>query len=924
VAVLIGRGREIAQLREFVAACEDGLSALTIEGEAGIGKTALFDAAISDAIGLRVLRVRCVDAESRLAYAGLADLLGERVSTAAAALPPPQRRALEIALLRAGSAGEHVEPHAVGRGVLGVLRLLAVQAPLLLAIDDAQWLDAASARALAFALRRLDGIRLGLLATSRATDGRPPLGLDEVMSPARWHRLVLGPLRPDDLGELLDQRFPRPARRSLRSRVITVAAGNPLYATELMAAHLMSETSVDNSLKLPPRLEELLAGRLERLPQRAAEPLAAVASLAAPTVALVVAALGADANVGLAYALDENVLQVSEGRLRFSHPLLAVASLNRLAPSVRRALHGRLAVSVADDEERGRHLVLSADGPDAETAAGAERAADLARARGAPEAAGLLAEAAIRLTPPGRAADLIRRRVAAGYHWVTAGEVSRGRAHMAAAMDAAPHGPARAELQWRLGMLAHLDGDLGQAIRLLETARTEAGEDHGLAVEATRRLAGLYGLQGRMDDSVRCWRLALDAARVAGDQRAELETLSYGHSAVLVGAATAAELRDRVERLAGVAGSFAPHEDPEAFLAWLHMLMGQPADAAGPLERLYQRAAEQGEEMGQVVVAALLAEAELAAGNWERARQLAGAARNAGRQADVNRSFGSDLYIASLVEAHLGHLDHARAAATALVELAEHRGLIPLLWQGRAVLGFVSLCSGDPQGAHTYFSVVIDSLRQLGVREWGLVHLVWSDLDALVELGEIGQAAVLAEDMRSRALSMGRRLELATAERGRGLVLAAQGDFAAAHAALRQSLAQHEQLDWPFERARTLMSLGLVLRRSKQRRAARDTLHQALAVFDQLGARLWSAKTTSELARIGGRVSAGDSLTASERRVACLVAEGRSNRQVADKLFLSVKTVAAHLTSVYAKLGVRSRAELARQLRDNQPPPGGR
>jgi hypothetical protein len=125
VAVLIGRGREIAQLREFVAACEDGLSALTIEGEAGIGKTALFDAAISDAIGLRVLRVRCVDAESRLAYAGLADLLGERVSTAAAALPPPQRRALEIALLRAGSAGEHVEPHAVGRGVLGVLRLLA-------------------------------------------------------------------------------------------------------------------------------------------------------------------------------------------------------------------------------------------------------------------------------------------------------------------------------------------------------------------------------------------------------------------------------------------------------------------------------------------------------------------------------------------------------------------------------------------------------------------------------------------------------------------------------------------------------------------------------------------------------------------------------------------------------------------------------
>jgi len=158
------------------------------------------------------------------------------------------------------------------------------------------------------------------------------------------------------------------------------------------------------------------------------------------------------------------------------------------------------------------------------------------------------------------------------------------------------------------------------------------------------------------------------------------------------------------------------------------MLMGQPAAAAGPLERLYRRAAEQGEEMGLAEASALMAQAELAAGNWERAGQLAGEVRSAGRQADVSRSFGFDLYIASLVEAHLGNLDQARAAATALVELAARRGLVPLLWQGRAVLGFVSLCSGDAQGAHAQFGSVIDSLRQLGVREWGLVHLVWSGL----------------------------------------------------------------------------------------------------------------------------------------------------------------------------------------------------
>jgi len=279
VTVLIGRDREVVQLRGFLAACEDGPCALTIEGEAGIGKTALLDAAIRDTFGLCVLRVRCAEAESGLAYVGLGDLLGERAGPAMAGLPPPQRRALEIALLRADPAGELVEPQAVGRAVLGVLRLLAVQAPVLVAIDDAQWLDAASARALAFALRRLSGVRLGLLATWRVADCRPPLGLDEVLPAGRWRRLVLGPLHPDDLGELLDQRFPRPRRRSLRARVIAAAAGNPLYAVELMAAHGTSVTPVDDSLKLPPRLEELLAGRLERLPRQAAEPLAAPALL---------------------------------------------------------------------------------------------------------------------------------------------------------------------------------------------------------------------------------------------------------------------------------------------------------------------------------------------------------------------------------------------------------------------------------------------------------------------------------------------------------------------------------------------------------------------------------------------------------------------------------------------------------------------
>jgi predicted ATPase len=388
VVELVGRAGEMAQLRMFLAACRDGLSALTIEGEPGIGKTALFGAAVAAASGMRVLRVRCVDAESSLAYAGLADLLGAWTETAASTLPLPQRRALEIALLRADRTSEPVEPHAVGRAVLEVLRLWAMDAPVLVAIDDAQWLDAATARAVTFAVRRLDGVPIGVLATWRTTDGPPPLRLDELIAPARRHRLVVGPLLSHDLGELLDHRFPDPVSPALRSRVLAAAAGNPLYAIELVAEHLASDRSLEDLLTLPARLEELLAGRLDRLPEAAAEPLAAVASLAAPTVASVVGALGADAQAGLAHAMDEHVLRVSEGRLWFSHPLLGVAAVNRLAPSARRALHRRLAAAVSSEEERGRHLVLSADGPDGETAAAAERAADLARARGAPEVAG--------------------------------------------------------------------------------------------------------------------------------------------------------------------------------------------------------------------------------------------------------------------------------------------------------------------------------------------------------------------------------------------------------------------------------------------------------------------------------------------------------------------------------------------------------
>ncbi len=833
---LVGRENETARLHAFVAELAGGPSALVVEGEPGIGKTALFEALLAQAAGPRVLRARCAQAESGLAYAGLADLLGRVTDTVLAALPSPQQRSLEVVLGRAEVGQDPVEPHLLGRATLRVLQALAAATPLLVAIDDVQWLDPASARTLTFALRRLEAVPVGVLVIRRGPGGPLPLGLDDALPQGRRDRLLVGPLDPNHLELLVEERLGEPLPRSLRRRVAAAAGGNPLYALELGAAQRRSGHLRGDLLPLPAGLEELLADRLERLPSEASEPLAAVAGLAAPTVGLIAAVLGEHAKTALDTALDAGVLLVEEGRLRFSHPLFGVAASARLAPSARRALHARLAATLVDPEERARHLVLAVEGPDAGVAAAVEQGADRARARGAPEVAAELAEAAVRLTPPDRVEELRRRRVAAGYHWVTAGEVVRGRAHLAAALRSAPPGRVRADLRWRLGMLVIVD-DVDGAVELLEAALAESGGDQALQAMVARRLAGPYWWQGRLRDALRLIRRAVEQAEALGDPRGLLDALNLNVLGALIAGELPPDLPGRVEQLARAARPLPAHEDPDLILSQVDLARGNTRSAATRLERLYQRAVEQGNELGLIWAPAVLAEVELARGRWPRAQRLADEA--------------------------------LRTAALELLDAAERGGLVPLMLEGRAVLGFVALSRGDANAAHAELGPLLQRLGDVGVREPTWARLVWSELDALVELGQLDRAAALAEELAARGRALDRPFALATAARARGLVL-----------------------------------------------AARQTLAQALALFEGLGARLWSARTTAELARIGGRVAATGALTPTERRVAELVAEGRTNREVADLLFLSAKTVAAHLTSAYAKLGVRSRTELAHSLRD--------
>jgi DNA-binding CsgD family transcriptional regulator len=912
---LVGRDDETARLGAFLAGLAGGPSALVVEGEPGIGKTALLEATLAQAVGLRVLRARCAEAESGLAYAGLADLLGRVIETALAALPPPQRGALEVVLGRAEVGRDVVEPQVVGRATLAVLQTLTKGTQLLVAIDDAQWLDPASSRTLTFVLRRLEAVPVGVLVTRRGMGGLLPLGLDNALPEDRRERLSIGPLDPDDLELLVEERLGEPLPRALRRRVATAAGGNPLYALELAAAQRRAGRSRDDLPALPARLEELLADRLGRLPAEAAEPLAAVAGLAAPTVALIAAMLGEPARAGLDAALDAEVLLVEEGRLRFSHPLLGVAASARMAPAARRALHARLAATLTDPEERARHLVLAADGPDAAVAAAVEQGGDRARARGAPEVAAELGEAALRLTPPDQLEDIRRRRVAAGYHWVTAGEVGRGRAQLAAALEGAPPGRVRADLRWRLGMLTLVD-DVDGAVELLEAALAESRDDQALQAMVARRLAGPYWWQGRLREALQLIRRAVELAEALDDPRGLLDALNLYVFGALIAGELPPDLPGRVERLAHAARPLPAHEDPDLILSWVDLARGDAAGAADRLERLHRRAVAQGNELGLVWALSLGAEVELVRGHWPRARRLADQALRTARRLASPFLLAQGLLAAALVDAHLGNTEAAQAAAVELLDAAERGGVVPLMLEGRAVLGFLALSQGNAKAADAELGPLLRRLSDMGMREPTWIRLVWSELDALVELGQLDRAATLAEELEARGRALPRPLALATAARARGLVLAARGDLDGALAELEGALVVHDQLGWPFERARTLLALGVVRRRGKQKRPARRALEQALALFDGLGARLWAGKTTAELARIGGRPPRTGGLTPTERRVAELVAQGRTNREVAAVLFLSAKTVAAHLTSAYAKLGVHSRTELAHRLRE--------
>ena len=272
----------------------------------------------------------------------------------------------------------------------------------------------------------------------------------------------------------------------------------------------------------------------------------------------------------------------------------------------------------------------------------------------------------------------------------------------------------------------------------------------------------------------------------------------------------------------------------------------------------------------------------------------------------------------ALIEAHRGAVEAARADAEEGLRLCKTNE-DPFNGSGhRAVLGFLELSLSNPSGAIERLDPVLAFLDEMGAAEPGVIWCVPDAIEALVALGELERADELLAVHEEKGRAMDRPWALATAARCQGLLAAARSDRPASMAAFERAMEQHARIDMPFELGRTLLALGEVQRRFKQRRAAGGSLRAALETFRTLGAPLWAIKAEEALARVGARAASPGELTPTEERVAELVADGRTNREVADALFVSVKTVEANLSRIFQKLGITSRRELRDRGSDRQ------
>jgi DNA-binding CsgD family transcriptional regulator len=521
----------------------------------------------------------------------------------------------------------------------------------------------------------------------------------------------------------------------------------------------------------------------------------------------------------------------------------------------------------------------------------------------------------VRLTPHLKADAAARRRLDAGAGHFEAGSTARARALFMEAAESAGAGSLRAEALSRLARVHHYAGDQRRAVELFRECLADPRADASVWIDAADGLAtSLFFLREELAEALRFARSAARAADEEGDRAALAVGLgTQGMIEAVLGRTEARSTLQSAVRLEKWARNVPLVRQPSFQLAFVSVWSDDLDSACAALRSVCQRARAQGDESSLPFVLTYLSLAECLAGRWGEAMRAADEGEEIALAAGqgIGRAFA--LSARALTESCLGREEPARADANEALALAE-RGTMLATMTSLWALALLDLALDQPADVHRQLGPLVERVTEAGIGEPGSIRFVTDDVEALIALGEIEEATARLEPFEENARRLERRSALAPSYRCRGLLAMARGSADEAIVEFGRALAELEGLSLPFERARTLLALGSAQRRFRQRRAARESLEAALATSHKLGASLWSERAREELRRVSGRAPSRDELTPTEQRVAELVAEGRTNREVAAALYVTPRTVEGTLSRIYAKLGVRSRTELGRRL----------
>lgn len=885
-----------------------GPAAVFLEGVAGIGKTTLLDAVASQATdrGIRVLRCRPTQSEVRLTHGGLIELLDGLGPALVATLPPPQERALRLALRWDEPEGHAVERQTVAAAVTSVLRAKAREGPLLLAVDDLHWLDDSTANALEYALRRLGGQPVGVIGAARTHEGDRPRPTERAFAPERVERHQLGPLEPAAIRMLIADRLNWQLSPRDAGRIADASGGNPFVALEVARTiHATGMPPAGQRLPVPEDVREMIVRRLDRLRDDTRRTLVEVAAGGVPTVPpLDATALASAERAGIVRVL-------ADGRVVFQHPLFESAVYEATPLAERRAVHARLAADESSPEGRARHLALAAIGPDVAVADALEHAAGAAAARGDASTAFELAELAWRTTPSAQVRHRGQRVVAAARYALVAtlpgdairvvddalpllsGSV-RGRALLIRAEAFVWARPVSDAIPVFRAALAELDDDdanAAAALLGLTFALHQSGAPPQLGVEAVDQ--------------------ALVRAERSGEPSVVAEALAVRTMVrFLAGEGLRTDDLDRARTLQDHARATPAHYRPDCIWA---TIVGYCDELLPALDWFVAEIDAQVTTglVGDVLYMGLHASTlAIWAGRPALARHVIEI--SALTAEDMGGAFAliSGRHLGILKTAVVaGDLDHARAVAGEGIRLTLATGSV---YAGIWLVGEITQCeiaAGNPREALEWIRPVLEAPVGTHPPDPAALFFLPDAIEALIGVGELRRARGMLDAYQARSVELGRRWCHAASLRCRALLEGAEGHVDHAVGYAREAVAISTSLDYVVEHARNNLVLGQLLRRQRQRGAARAALEMALELFEQAEHRLWIQRARDELSRAWPRRSDGE-LTTAEARIAGLVASGMTNGEVAVAVFVSRRTVEATLSRVYRKLGVRNRSEL--------------